>query len=73
MKRIAIIAEHNRSSPTHQATDTALKHTCKRLQADVQAQWLSTQNLTPSQLSDYSGLWIGTGSPYKDLEATLQA
>ncbi len=70
---IAVLGEYNPSYEPHQATDAAIEHSKTLLGADIDAEWISTQVIDEKHLSDYSGLWIAPGSPYKNLEKTLCA
>lgn len=71
---IAVLGEYTPSYRPHQATDAAIEHSKTFLGAtDIATEWISTQALDEKRLSDYSGLWIAPGSPYKSLEKTLRA
>lgn len=71
---IAVLGECTPSYRPHQATDAAIEHSKTFLGAtDIATEWISTQALDEKRLSDYSGLWIAPGSPYKSLEKTLRA
>lgn len=70
---IAVLGEYTTSYGPHQATDTAVEHSKTFLGADISAEWISTQAIDERRLSNYSGLWIAPGSPYKSLEKTLRA
>lgn len=70
---IAVLGEYNPSYEPHQATDAAIEHSKNLLGADIQAEWISTQEIDEERLRNYSGLWIAPGSPYKNLEKTLCA
>jgi len=73
MKRVALLAEFNPSFPPHPATTEAIRHSCDALGADVTATWVSTADIDDTLLGESSGLWIGPGSPYKNMERTLAA
>lgn len=73
--RIAVIADFNPDSKSHVATNEAIQHSARKLGQDVRADWLHTSTLSESQFAaddQYSGIWIGPGSPYADMEGVLQ-
>lgn len=70
---IAVLGEYTRSYEPHRATNAAIEHSKHGLEADIDAEWISTQAIDESHLKDYSGMWIAPGSPYKSLEKTLRA
>ena len=71
--RIALIGEYDPSFPPHRATYAACAHSAEWLGTDIVAEWTSTAELTSSALSDFTGLWILPGSPYRSLTNTLDA
>jgi CTP synthase (UTP-ammonia lyase) len=75
--RIAIIADFDASSPTHVATEDALRHSAAALGAAVELHWVSTQLLAgpegPRFLAGFHGFWIGPGSPYVRMAGALFA
>lgn len=73
MNKIALIAEYNPNSETHIATNRALEHSSKHLDIPIAAEWISTEDLTPELFDIFHGIWIGTGSPYKNMPKTLSA
>ena len=73
MNKIALIAEYNPTSETHIATNRALEHSAKHLDIPITAEWISTEDLTPQLFDKFQGIWVGTGSPYKNMSKTLSA
>jgi len=73
LSKIAIIAEYNPDFPPHPATNAAILHSNQSLGVEVKADWVSTEDIDPGKLEKYSALWIGPGSPYKNLQKTVQA
>ena len=73
MNKIALIAEYNPTSETHIATNRALEHSAKYLDIPITAEWISTEDLTPQLFDKFQGIWVGTGSPYKNMPKTLSA
>ncbi len=72
MPKLAIIGEHNPKAPSHVATDAAIKHANQTLGLRVQADWVSTEAITPELLASYQGVWMAPGGPYKNLEKGLR-
>lgn len=69
---IAIVGEYNPEFEPHAATNTAIAHACSALGQHVGSAWISTADLDVSVIRRYQGLWIAPGSPYRNLERTLQ-
>jgi CTP synthase (UTP-ammonia lyase) len=73
---IAIVADFN-NSKSHRATTDALAHSSAALGIAVAPQWISTTEFArpggPDRLSQFSGVWIGPGSPYASMEGALAA
>jgi CTP synthase (UTP-ammonia lyase) len=72
-KPIALLGEHNPSFPPHAATDAAVGHSRRLLEADIDAVWVSTEDITPDLFQRFGAIWVAPGSPYKNLEQTLWA
>ena len=74
MKRlIALIGEYNPNFQPHVSTNTAIEHSSRELGADVDAEWISTDEIDDSLFERFSGIWVTPGSPYKNLDKTLWA
>ena len=71
--KIAILGEHDSTAETHIATDRALAHSGAALGVEIRADWYSTAEVTNSLLEGFDGLLIAPGSPYRDLQKTIQA
>ncbi len=71
--RIAIIGEYDPEFDLHLKTANAIAHSSAKLNLSVKLDWLTTQDLMPACLRDYSGIFIAPGSPYKDLIAAIAA
>ncbi|MDH5656599.1 MAG: CTP synthase, partial [Spirochaetia bacterium] len=48
-------------------------HSKTFLNIDLNASWISTEDITEKLLKQFQGLWIGTGSPYKNMANALFA
>jgi CTP synthase (UTP-ammonia lyase) len=72
-KTIALLGEYDPSFPPHTATTAAIAHARAMLDADIDARWISTENIDGSLFEDSSALWIAPGSPYKNINKTLLA
>lgn len=73
MKLIALIGEYNPTFKPHVATNAAIEHSAIRSAIDVDAYWISTDEIDRSLFERYSGIWVTPGSPYKNLDKTLWA
>ncbi len=68
MKRIALIADYDLNSETHLATEQAISHSADHLGICAKADWVSTDKISPNIFQDFDGIWIGTGSPYRNIK-----
>jgi CTP synthase (UTP-ammonia lyase) len=75
MIRIGIIGELDLTFRPHVATQEALNHAAKHLNAQLEFEWISTESITPAfaeMKNRYHAFWIAPGSPYKNMEGALQ-
>jgi CTP synthase (UTP-ammonia lyase) len=72
MKKVALIAEYDPSFEPHVATERALRHSAVAAGLEIKGDWLSTEDLAPGLFSEYQGLWIGPGSPYRNMRKTIE-
>ncbi len=70
---LVILGEYNPDSDTHRATDAAIDHSLRTLNAKLAVNWISTAKINESDLLEAHGLWIAPGSPYQDFSRTLLA
>lgn len=68
---IAIIGEYSPQFEPHQKTNDAVRHSANALGIDVVPRWISTSTLTEQIRADYPAFWVAPGSPYQDMQATL--
>jgi CTP synthase (UTP-ammonia lyase) len=73
LTKIAILGEYNADFPPHPATNAAILHSRKQLGQDVKADWVSTASIDIAMIDEYSAIWVAPGSPYKNMEKTLEA
>lgn len=73
MKRIALIAEYDPSFEPHVATEQALAHSAAALGMEIDFRWISTDDIDTAMFSSCQGIWVGPGSPYKNMDKTLWA
>ena len=69
---IGVVGDYNPKNETHLATDRALGS----LPGSTPYRWIPTDSLTgdvAGLLDEYSGLLIGPGSPYNNMEGALAA
>ena len=71
-RSIAILGEYNPDFPPHISTDAAIEHS-RSVSLDVDATWLSTEEIDETVFERFSGIWVAPGSPYKNLDKTLWA
>lgn len=72
--RIGIIGDYD-GRPSHLATEEALKHAAKKLDIEVEYEWLPT-TLFDSGVDKpeyYDVLWCAPGSPYKSMNGAINA
>jgi len=55
------------------ATERAIKHSVESLELRIESQWVSTCDVSESLFRDFDGIWMGTGSPYKNMDNALWA
>lgn len=70
---IALLGEYTPAFPPHAYTNAAIEHSRALLNEDIDAAWISTENINQQLFEDFSGVWIAPGSPYRNLEKTLWA
>ncbi len=70
---LAIIGEYNPAFAPHRHTDEAIAHSAAALNLTVEFQWVSTVDEKISDVGQFDGLWFAPGSPYRDLQRTLDA
>ena len=71
--RIALLGEFTPSFAPHVATMAAVQHAAAALRTNVEAQWVSTSAVNERLLSEYAGVWVAPGSPYKSIDGALYA
>src|SRR6266699_1724699 len=75
--RLAIVADFDPRSPTHAATNDAIKQSAARSNLAIEPKWIETTELAEfesvKRLAEFSGIWIGPGSPYRRMEGALAA
>ena len=73
MKAIAILGDFDSTNLRHLATQSAIRHSADRLDSAVEGKWIATEEISPSLLADFAGIWVSPGSPYKDMKRVLRA
>ncbi len=71
--KLAVIGEYDSDFEPHVQTDGAIAHSASALNLEVQSEWLSTNDDRITDLADFDALWFAPGSPYHDLNRTLDA
>jgi CTP synthase (UTP-ammonia lyase) len=70
-KAIALIGEYDPAFKPHVLTDAAIKHSRSILRVNVDAIWVSTDDIDTFLFERFSGVWIAPGSPYRNMDTTL--
>src|SRR5688500_4803917 len=73
MKRLALLGDFQPDSALHVATGMAIEHSGQALGIDVQAEWIATDALNLTMLTQFSGIWVAPGSPYRAMQNVLAA
>jgi CTP synthase (UTP-ammonia lyase) len=74
--RIGILGDFNDEFRSHHATAECMQHAAKKLDIQVESEWLPTTSLldaaTEKKLESFDGLWAAPGSPYKSFDGMLK-
>jgi CTP synthase (UTP-ammonia lyase) len=74
--RIGILGDFNPAFRSHLATNQSLEHAARKLDWEVESQWIPTPSLTDKNaekiLEGFDGLWASPGSPYKSFDGMLK-
>jgi len=73
MKSIALLGEYTPAFSPHASTNTAIEHAKAALSLEISYDCISTTDINPSLFERYAGIWIAPGSPYKNMDNTLDA
>jgi CTP synthase (UTP-ammonia lyase) len=69
---IVVVGDFDPRSSTHVATNRAIEHTVRKLNASLDFRWLTTPEAEHIDLDRVQGFWIAPGSPYKSLAGALR-
>jgi CTP synthase (UTP-ammonia lyase) len=69
MKEIILLGDRNPDYLTHREFDAALA----QLPGSVRARWVGTDAAEAARTADADGLWVASGSPYRDDDAVYAA
>jgi CTP synthase (UTP-ammonia lyase) len=70
---IALLGEYTPTFPPHLATNAAIEHAKAALGLEINADWVSTDDIDDTLFERYAGIWVAPGSPYRNLDKTLAA
>jgi len=74
--RIGILGDFNPEFRSHHATPESLQHAARKLNLDVESQWIPTPSLlapgAEKFLETFDGLWASPGSPFKSFDGMLK-
>src|SRR5262245_56263063 len=73
MRRIAILGDFSPANGRHLATDAAIRHSRAVLGHQIEGHWIATSDIEDSLFSQFDGIWVAPGSPYKNMEGMLWA
>lgn len=74
--RLAIVGDFNPDFVPHTKTNDAIAHAGDHLGLPVAVDWIPSAELAGqagARLSDYDGVWVAPGSPYRSMEGALEA
>jgi CTP synthase (UTP-ammonia lyase) len=73
---IGVIGDFDPNKSSHPATNEAIRHAADHLGVKTNITWLPTTSLLTGEalqkLEQYDGLWVSSGSPYRNLEGALK-
>src|SRR5215469_7411783 len=69
---IVVVGDFDPKSMTHIATNRAIEHAARHVNASPNFRWLETQQAEYVDLERVEGFWIAPGSPYKSLTGALR-
>jgi CTP synthase (UTP-ammonia lyase) len=74
--RIGILGDFNPEFRSHHATRDSLQHSARKLNLEVESEWIPTPAAAASGahalLEGFDGLWAAPGSPYKSFDGMLK-
>jgi CTP synthase (UTP-ammonia lyase) len=74
--RIGILGDFNPELRSHQATNDSLQHAARKVQIEVESEWVPTPSLlepgAAARLDSFDGLFGSAGSPYKSFDGMLK-
>ena len=73
MKQLTIVGDYSPDRETHIHTDQAISHALGALSKPLSVEWVGTDSVNEKPLRRSDGLWICTGSPYRNLQGALTA
>lgn len=74
MPKILILADYNPQNKLHLKMTESLELIQEFTDLDFEFDWVSTDEFKVEMLqNEYSGIWIGPGSPYRSMENVLKA
>ena len=73
--KLGIVGEYDSLRDTHNQTNAAISHSLNQLNADIEWNWISTEDVLTHKdqiFESYHGFWIAPGSPYKKMLGALE-
>ena len=72
-RSIAVIGEFTPTFQPHVATAAAIEHSRAALGADVEYEWIPSEDVDVGIFLRFGGIWIAPGSPYGNMAKVLAA
>lgn len=72
-KSIALLGEYTPTFSPHLSTNAAIEHAKTALGLEINADWISAEDIDQTLFERYAGIWVVPGSPYRNLDKTLAA
>jgi CTP synthase (UTP-ammonia lyase) len=73
IKPVALIGEFTPTFEPHISTASAIEHSRRLLKSEIEAEWVSTEDIDEHLFNRFCAVWIAPGSPYKNMQKTLWA
>ncbi len=73
MKKIALLGEFDPTRETQIATVQAIEHSAMSLGVAIEAEWVSTADISPDLFRRYQAIWVAPGSQYTDQQKLFRA
>lgn len=69
--RLSLVGDYRAKAVAHQAIPLAIERAARRLNITVEADWIATDLLDQTDLTQSEAVWVVPGSPYRNDEAVF--